>query len=102
MKDLIDRIDEIIHQKTRLAMMTILATRESADFLELKTQLDLTDGNLSSHLSLLEKNRYVAIKKSFVGKRPHTRVSITLKGRQALTTHLDALRQILNESEERE
>lgn len=100
MKELIDRIDEVIHQKTRLALMTILATRDQADFLDLKKQLDLTDGNLSSHLSLLERNNYIAIKKSFVGKRPHTRVTITKKGREALTIHLDALRELLNESDD--
>jgi DNA-binding HxlR family transcriptional regulator len=99
MKHLIDRFDEVIHQKVRLAIMTLLAATSDLDFLELKKQLDLTDGNLSSHLGALEKYHYVAIKKSFVGKRPHTRIAITRKGRQALMVHLDALRRLLDGTE---
>lgn len=97
MKHLIDQFDEVIHQKIRLAIMTLLATTSDLDFIELKKQLDLTDGNLSSHLSHLEKNNYVTIKKSFIGKRPHTRIFITKKGKQALTAHLEALRRLLAE-----
>ena len=85
------RIDEIIHGRMRLGIMVYLADVEAADFTELKTVLEATQGNLSVHLKKLEEAGYVAIAKSFVNNKPLTRVSITPAGRTAFATYLDAL-----------
>ena len=85
------RIDEVIHGRMRLGIMVYLADAEAADFTELKTVLEATQGNLSGHLKKLEEAGYVAIDKSFVNNKPLTRVSITKTGRKAFAAYLDAL-----------
>lgn len=87
----IERIDEVIHGRLRLGVMAYLATADSADFNELKARLQATDGNLSAHLRKLEDAGYVAIEKTFVGKKPLTRVLITDPGRAAFVAYLDAM-----------
>ena len=91
-------IDEVIHPRTRLAIMATLAGVESLDFNNLKTQLGLTDGNLSTHLMSLEKTGYVKISKSFRGKKPRTTLSQTAKGKRALTNYIDLLQSILEKA----
>ena len=71
------RIDEVIHGRMRLGIMVYLSDVDVADFTELKTVLEATQGNLSVHLKKLEEAGYVAIAKSFVNNKPLTRVSIT-------------------------
>ena len=88
-------IDETIHQRTRLAIMATLAGVESLEFNELKAQLGLTDGNLSTHLASLERAGYVNITKSFRGRKPLTTVSQTAKGKKALTNYVNMLEGIL-------
>jgi DNA-binding MarR family transcriptional regulator len=90
LKDL-GRIDEVIHGRLRLGIMVYLADAETADFTELKTVLEATQGNLSVHLRKLEEAGYVAIAKSFVNNKPLTRVSITPEGRRAFAGYLDAI-----------
>lgn len=85
------RIDEVIHGRLRLGIMVYLADAEAADFTELKTVLEATQGNLSVHLKKLEEAGYVAIAKSFVNNKPLTRISITSQGRRAFADYLDAL-----------
>ena len=85
------RIDDVIHGRMRLGIMVYLADVEAADFTELKTVLEATQGNLSVHLKKLEDAGYVAIAKSFVNNKPLTRVSITLAGRQAFAAYLEAI-----------
>ena len=85
------RIDEVIHGRMRLGIMVYLADVETADFTELKTVLEATQGNLSVHLKKLEEAGYVAIGKSFVNNKPLTRVSITGPGRDAFRAYLSAL-----------
>jgi len=85
------RIDDVIHGRMRLGIMVYLADADAADFTELKTVLEATQGNLSVHLKTLEKAGYVAIDKSFVNNRPLTRVSITREGRQAFAAYLQAI-----------
>ena len=85
------RIDEVIHGRMRLGIMVYLADADAADFTELKTVLEATQGNLSVHLKKLEEAGFVAIEKSFVNNRPLTRVSITDAGRKAFSLYLDAL-----------
>ncbi|MCX5684780.1 MAG: transcriptional regulator [Planctomycetota bacterium] len=90
-----DLLDETIHQRTRLAIMATLAAVESLGFVELKAQLGLTDGNLSVHLSALEKAGYVRIEKAFKARKPLTTVSMTAKGRKAMERYINLLQNIL-------
>ena len=85
------KIDDVIHGRMRLGIMVYLADAEVAEFTELKTVLEATQGNLSVHLKKLEEAGYVAISKSFVNNKPLTRVAITPQGRAAFSTYLDAL-----------
>ena len=85
------RIDEVIHGRMRLGIMVYLADVETAEFTELKTVLEATQGNLSVHLKKLEEAGYVAIAKSFVNNKPLTRISITAAGRAAFAAYLEAL-----------
>ena len=85
------KIDDVIHGRMRLGIMVYLADVEAADFTELKTVLEATQGNLSVHLKTLEKAGYVAIDKSFRDNKPLTRVSITSAGRKAFSAYLKAL-----------
>ena len=88
-------LDETLHQKARLAIVSALLSGGESDFKTLKANLELTDGNLSSHLSTLEAKGYVAIKKEFLGKRPHTIISLTQEGSTAFATYLEVLESIL-------
>ena len=87
----IDRIDEVIHGRMRLGIMVYLADAEAADFTELKSVLEATQGNLSVHIKKLEEAGYVSVAKSFKDNKPLTRVAITPQGRAAFTAYLDAL-----------
>ena len=89
-------LDEVIHQKNRLGILAVLAEADYADFTYLKEILDLTDGNLSRHLQVLEEAGLVVIEKDFQGKRPRTRVKSTRRGRKALTQHLKAMQELIN------
>ena len=92
----IDKIDEVIHGRLRLGIMAFLASAETADFNQLKARLQATDGNLSVHLRKLEEAGYVAIDKSFVGKKPLTCVTLTEPGRAAFIGYLDAMARLVN------
>lgn len=92
----IDRIDEVIHGRLRLGIMAFLSTAQTAEFGELKKRLNATDGNLSVHLRKLEEAGYVAIDKSFAGRKPLTRVSLSEAGRTAFIQYLDAMTRLVN------
>ncbi len=85
------KIDEVIHGRMRLGIMVYLADVETADFTELKTVLEATQGNLSVHLKKLEEAGHVAIDKSFQNNKPLTRVTLTPSGRKAFVAYLEAL-----------
>lgn len=92
-------VNELIHQPTRLKIMaTLNSLRGTAklEFTELRKLLDVTDGNLGTHLVTLENAGYVEIEKTFVGKKPRTRVSLTRAGRLAFDTHVQYLREIIH------
>jgi DNA-binding transcriptional ArsR family regulator len=90
-----EALDETIHQKARLGIMSTLLALGEADFKLLKETLGLSDGNLSTHLSLLEERGYVEVRKEFRGKRPHTTALPTEAGRQAFQEYLEALERII-------
>ena len=89
-------IDKIIHEPARLMILAYLSAVESADFIFLLNQTRLTQGNLSFHLSKLEEADYVVIEKKFIGKRPHTMLSITDKGRKALKEYLKDMKGLID------
>ena len=91
-------IDEVIHGRLRLGIMAYLANAEVADFNELKAALDATQGNLSVHLRKLEDAGYVAIDKSFFGRKPLTRARLTPVGRKAFAAYLKAIGRLLGEA----
>ncbi|MCU0316446.1 MAG: transcriptional regulator [Fimbriimonadaceae bacterium] len=90
------KIDETLHQKARLGIMASLVSGQERDFKDLKSALELTDGNLSTHLSHLEKAGYIGIKKAFIGKRPHTTVTITEQGLSAFQEYVNALAEVFD------
>ena len=94
----IEQIDEVIHGRLRLGVMAYLSGAETADFTELKTRLQATDGNLSVHLRKLEEAGYVAINKSFSGRKPLTRITLTEAGRTAFVAYLDAIGKLVEAS----
>jgi DNA-binding HxlR family transcriptional regulator len=91
----IGRIDEVIHGRIRLGVMAYLSGAETADFNALKARLQTTDGNLSVHLRKLEDAGFVAVTKSFVGRKPLTEARLTEAGRAAFVAYLDAMAGLL-------
>ena len=91
----INRIDEVIHGRIRLGVMAYLSGADAADFNELKQKLQTTDGNLSVHLRKLEEAGYVAVEKSFAGRKPLTRAALTEVGRDAFAAYLDAIAKLV-------
>lgn len=91
-----DRLDDVVHQRTRLGVLTILAEVDSAAFTYLRDELGLSDGNLSRHLRVLEEAGLVAITKTFKGRTPLTTVKATAAGRKALANHLAALQEMID------
>jgi DNA-binding transcriptional ArsR family regulator len=87
--------DRIIHQRTRLAIVSMLAVNDKLSFNELKEMLDATDGNLSVHARKLEDAGYVDCKKSFEGRVPKTEYRITARGQRALERYLDHMESLI-------
>jgi DNA-binding MarR family transcriptional regulator len=93
----LQNIDRVIHEPARYTIMAYLYVVESADFLFLLKQTELTWGNLSAHISKLEAAGYVEIKKEFLGKKPHTVASLTKQGRLAFEAYRKGMTRILQE-----
>ncbi len=87
-------LDRLVHDPSRLAILTALSACRQADFLFLQSLTGLTKGNLSSHLGKLERGHLVAITKSFRGRIPHTSVALTAGGRDAIRAHWKRLEQL--------
>lgn len=92
----LDSLDEVIHQKVRLGIMSALIACGETDFRFLKDTLGVTDGNLSIHLSKLEEAGYIVSAKEFVRKKPHTTYAPTEAGRSAFQGYLSALERIIH------
>ena len=95
MKTMIDGLHKAFESRIRLGIMSVLAVNDSLDFNSLKEYLDVTDGNLASHLKALEKEKFIDIEKSFVGRKPNTKYFMTKKGRKAFDDHLKALEKLI-------
>lgn len=91
-------IDDVIHSRVRLAIMSYLATAHSAEFVELRKALKVSDGNLSTHLKKLEDTGYVTVKKQFVDSKPLTRIEISREGETAFRAYVDGLATMLGPS----
>ncbi|MBT8261700.1 MAG: transcriptional regulator [Bacteroidia bacterium] len=92
---IIDNINKLFDHRIRLGIMSILVVNESADFNRLKELLDVTDGNLASHLKTLEKESYILVEKQFIGRKPNTRYSATVLGKAKFKKHIEALEKLL-------
>jgi len=95
MKNPIEALNKIFDSRIRLGVMSVLIVNEHISFNELKQLLELTDGNLASHLSTLEQAQYIRVQKAFIGKKTNTTYSITDLGKQAFKAHLDALEKMI-------
>jgi DNA-binding MarR family transcriptional regulator len=95
MKNILNKLDKILESRIRLGIMSILVVNERIDFNALKDYLEITDGNLASHLLVLEKNEYIQITKQFLGKKPNTSYHATEKGIKAFKQHLDNLESLI-------
>ena len=90
-------LDKILDNRIRLSMLSILMIEDMVSFKEIKSSLELTDGNLASHVKALEKAEYISVYKSFVGKKPNTEFKITALGKKAFKEHLKKLESLISQ-----
>lgn len=95
MKNIIDNLNKVFDHRIRLGIMSILIVNDWVEFTEIKELLELTDGNLASHISALEKGNCIEFKKEFILKRPKTSYRVTAFGRLEFDKHLTALENII-------
>jgi DNA-binding MarR family transcriptional regulator len=91
----IHTLNKAFDHRVRLGVMAVLLANDSVSFNDLKESLDLTDGNLASHVAALEKAGYVVVNKQFIGKKPNTTYTASAEGKQAFQEHLAALEKLL-------
>lgn len=96
MKAILSGLNKIFDSRIRLGIMSILVVNDNADFNSMKDLLDVTDGNLASHLKGLEKEGVIEVKKQFIGRKPNTSYLVTKEGRKLFQEHIDALERIIN------
>jgi DNA-binding MarR family transcriptional regulator len=92
------QLDRVIHEKGRLAIMSLLAASPELSFTELRDTLSMTDGNITSHIRTLQEAGYVAIAKSYQNNRPLTTCSLTASGRKAFTDYISLLENIVEQT----
>ncbi|MBL7877696.1 MAG: transcriptional regulator [Cyclobacteriaceae bacterium] len=97
MKNPFENLDKVMEHRVRLQIISVLVANDSYDFNALKELLDVTDGNLATHLKALEREKYISISKSFVDRKPNTRYKVTERGRTAFKKHLDALEELIKQ-----
>jgi len=97
MKSPFDNLDKVLEHRVRLQIISILAVNDSSDFTSLKELLDVTDGNLATHIKALEREKYIAVTKSFVDRKPNTRYKVTERGRNAFKRHLEAMAEVVRQ-----
>ncbi|KAA6431589.1 transcriptional regulator [Dyadobacter flavalbus] len=95
MKTIINALNKAFESRVRLGIMSALIVNDTLDFNNLKEYLEVTDGNLASHLKALEKEEYVAVTKSFIGRKPNTQYVVTKQGKQAFEEHITALEDLI-------
>ena len=97
MKNPFENLDKVLEHRTRLQIMSVLVANESYDFNSLKEIMEITDGNLASHIKALEREKYVSVIKSFKERKPNTRYKVTDRGRIVFKKHLDGLEQLIRQ-----
>ena len=95
MKGIIAHLNKAFENRIRLGIMSVLLVNDAVEFNRMKELLDVSDGNLASHISALEKEEYVLVQKQFVGKKPNTTYKVTKLGKKAFEDHLTALEKLL-------
>lgn len=95
MKNIIEQLNKAFDHRVRLGIMSILLVNDEVDFNDMKERLELTDGNLASHISALEKMEYVVVKKEFVGKKTKTTYKVSTLGKKAFHEHIKALEKLI-------
>ncbi|ARV11239.1 transcriptional regulator [Gilvibacter sp. SZ-19] len=95
---LLDNINKLFDHRIRLGIMSILAVNEEVSFNRLKELLDVTDGNLASHIKALEKAEYIVVEKTFIGRKPNTRYKATRIGKKAFSAHINALEKLIKKN----
>jgi DNA-binding MarR family transcriptional regulator len=96
-KNPFENLDKILEHRIRLQIMSVLVMNEGYEFNALKEILNVTDGNLASHIKALEKEKYISISKTFVDKKPNTKYKVTERGRTAFRKHVDALEAVVKQ-----
>ena len=92
------QLDRVIHEKGRLAIMSMLAASPELSFTEMRDALSMTDGNLTTHIRTLQESGYVSVTKSFQNNRPHTTCSLTAAGHKAFTNYINLLEKIIQQN----
>ena len=95
MKEFFGALDKTFDNRIRLGIMAALVVNDTVEFNALKELLEVTDGNLASHLKGLEAAEYITVQKSFNGRKPMTRYKVTRQGRKAFEMHIDALEKLI-------
>lgn len=95
MKEILKDLNKAFENKVRLGIMSALVVNDYLDFNALKELLEVTDGNLATHLKSLEKNKYITFKKEFLGRKPNTKYYTTHAGKSAFVKHIKAIEQLL-------
>jgi DNA-binding HxlR family transcriptional regulator len=95
MRNYFEELNKAFENRIRLGIMSLLMVNDWVEFGTLKELLNITDGNLASHITALEKMEYVQVKKQFVGKKPNTSYAATKVGKKAFKEHLDTLEKII-------
>jgi DNA-binding MarR family transcriptional regulator len=96
------QLDRVIHEKGRLAIMSMLAASPELSFTEMRDALSMTDGNLTTHIRTLQEAGYVSITKSFQNNRPLTTCALTAAGKKAFTGYINLLEQIIQQTKPKE
>ena len=95
MKNLIENLNKVFDSRIRLGIMSALLVNEDVNFNDLKELMQVTDGNLASHLKTLEESAYIKVEKGFIGRKTNTTYSVTKAGEKAFKAHLDALEKMI-------
>nr|NQU92757.1 transcriptional regulator [Bacteroidota bacterium] len=95
MKEIISKLNKAFESRIRLGIMSVLIVNDWVDFNTLKQLLDLTDGNLASHLKALEEKELIKMKKQFIGRKPRTSYQVTESGRVKFVQHIEALENLI-------
>jgi DNA-binding MarR family transcriptional regulator len=96
MKQILANFNKAFESRVRLGIMSVLAVNPSMDFTGLRDTLEVTDGNLASHLRALEEAGYIRMEKNFINRKPNTSYSITEAGLESFSSHLKALEELIN------